>query len=114
MNIYNYSLPPFCKASAEELEAIKYFYGLQMDTSALLAVQKHFYTLELRDPTADELALLALIEAAPDAGTLLAEARMPHGLPGALQWAACAVIRAFGGPLDFPVECTGCPFAQSV
>lgn len=58
MNIYNYSIPPFCKASAEELEAIKYFYGLQMDTSALLAVQKHFYTLELRDPTADELALL--------------------------------------------------------
>lgn len=66
------------------------------------------------DLSSDELALLALIEAAPDAGTLLAEARMPHGLPGALQWAACAVIRAFGGPLDFPVECTGCPFAQSV
>jgi hypothetical protein len=65
------------------------------------------------DLSSDELALLALVEAAPKAGTLLTEARVPHGLPGALQWAASAVLRAIGGPLDISFTLGGCPFART-
>jgi len=60
----------------------------------------------------DEYALLALIEAAPNAGTLVTEDRLPHGLPGALCWAASAVNRAFGVPLSFAITGGGCPFAH--
>ena len=58
MNVNNYNNLSFCKASIAELEAIKYFYGLQMDTESLLMLQKYFYTVELREPTSDELALI--------------------------------------------------------
>jgi hypothetical protein len=61
----------------------------------------------------DELALLALLDAAPTAGTMLTGARLPHGLPGAVQWAANAVIREIGGPLDLGVTCRQCPFGPA-
>lgn len=64
------------------------------------------------DISRDEYALLALIEAAPNAGSLVAENRLPHGLPGALCWAASAVNRAFGVPLSFAIKGDGCPFAH--
>lgn len=66
-----------------------------------------------QDLSADELALLALVEAAPKAGTLLTEPQVPHGLPGALQWAASAATRAIGGPLDFGTRCSSCPFNRT-
>ncbi len=45
----------------------------------------------------DELALLGVLRHAPEAGQPLTGAAVPHGLPGAICWAAFAVRRALGG-----------------
>jgi hypothetical protein len=55
----------------------------------------------------DEQALLGVLRHAPDAGQPLSSSAVPHGLPGAICWAAFAVRRAFGASL------TGEPMAPS-
>jgi len=92
-------LAPACHSLFELTEAC---IGRRLDPGNMIA----------DDLSSDELALLALVEAAPRAGTLLTEARVPHGLPGALQWAASAVLRAIGGPLDISYPMGTCPFAR--
>jgi hypothetical protein len=65
----------------------------------------------------DEQALLGVLRHAPEVGPLLTSAAVPHGLPGAICWAAFAVRRALGA--SFTVEGepepapAGCPFEQS-
>lgn len=44
----------------------------------------------------DEQALLGVLRHAPTAGQPFASAAVPHGLPGAIRWAAFAVRRALG------------------
>lgn len=46
----------------------------------------------------DELALLGVIEAAPSLDSMRGTRDVPHGLPGAIRWAAMTVRRA----LDWP------------
>jgi hypothetical protein len=69
----------------------------------------------------DEEAVLALLRHAPEAGLPIAVASVPHGLPGAICWAAFAVTRALAatfGAATFAAEteqaaprvATTCPF----
>lgn len=62
----------------------------------------------------DERAILAMIAAAPVQGLPTAPRGMPHGLPGALSWAAIATRLALRGPLHPPPapEVTRCPFER--
>lgn len=62
----------------------------------------------------DEQALLGLLRHAPSAGIPIAGRAIPHGLPGAIRWAAFAVRGALGLE-DSPVAGDGpgpaaCPF----
>ena len=70
----------------------------------------------------DEEALLGVLRHAPEAGQPLATAAIPHGLPGAICWAAFAVRRAlaatFGQPFETPPPAAvrapaACPFAEA-
>lgn len=66
----------------------------------------------------DEEAVLVLLRHAPEAGTPLTGTSIPHGLPGAICWAAFAVNRALAATFGFapePAEATPrvaatCPF----
>lgn len=70
----------------------------------------------------DEAALIGLLRHAPDAGQAMASTAIPHGLPGAIRWAAFAVLRALaatfgGGAAAVPWPCedrlvTVCPFGE--
>lgn len=46
--------------------------------------------------SADERALLGIVEVAPNLKPGSGSTDVPHGLPGAIHWAAMAVRRAFG------------------
>ena len=46
--------------------------------------------------SADERALLGIVEVAPNLAPGSGSTDVPHGLPGAIHWAAMAVRRAFG------------------
>ncbi|TIX51698.1 hypothetical protein [Alteraurantiacibacter aquimixticola] len=69
----------------------------------------------------DEVALLETIRETPLLTSLGPNSRVPHGLPGALQWAAMSVLQALGedgweisrkaGVVEGPVQT--CPFARS-
>jgi hypothetical protein len=61
----------------------------------------------------DERALLLMIAAAPAPGLPAAPREIPHGLPGALAWAASSVRRLLGpSPAASPRAFAGrCPFA---
>ena len=48
----------------------------------------------------DEVAVMALLRCCPDAGTVQTSAVVPHGLPGALHWAAYAVRSALAETFD--------------
>lgn len=48
------------------------------------------------DMSRDERALLGVLRHAPAAGLPLTRSAIPHGLPGAICWAAFAVRRALG------------------
>lgn len=71
----------------------------------------------------DEEALIGLLRYAPEAGLPFASATIPHGLPGAIRWAAFAVTRALdatfgaGGALGEvkapPPVGTACPFGST-
>lgn len=50
--------------------------------------------------SADETALLGIIDAAPSLENIFASRKVPHGLPGAIRWAAMAVRRAMGWPQE--------------
>lgn len=66
----------------------------------------------------DEDAVLAVLRHAPEAGQPVVGASVPHGLPGAIRWAAFAVTRAlattFGATVEAaeaaPPVATACPF----
>lgn len=68
----------------------------------------------------DERALLGILRHAPEAGQPLTSAAVPHGLPGAICWAAFAVRRAmaetfadqFGAPDSEESQPSKCPFSQ--
>ena len=72
-----------------------------------------------RELSHDEKALLGVLRHAPEAGQPLASAAIPHGLPGAICWAAFAVRRAlaasFGEMPEVPrAEAPReCPFAPA-
>ena len=64
----------------------------------------------------DELALLGVIEAAPSLNSIKGSGDVPHGLPGAIRWAAKTVRRALVWPdreapaSDTPRGTGQCPF----
>ncbi|MBO9519057.1 MAG: hypothetical protein J7493_13405 [Porphyrobacter sp.] len=68
----------------------------------------------------DERALLGILRHAPEAGQPLTSSAVPHGLPGAICWAAFAVRRAmaetftdqFGAPDADGSHPAQCPFSQ--
>ena len=67
----------------------------------------------------DEQALLGILQYAAESGLPLTRQAIPHGLPGAIRWAAFAVRRALGRsfgeafePPDAPGELSNaCPFS---
>ena len=67
--------------------------------------------------TADECALLGVIEAAPSLGAMRGSTVIPHGLPGAIRWAAMCVRDALEWPDAEPMTLSmsssrrKCPFA---
>lgn len=72
------------------------------------------------DLSGDERALLGVLRHAPEAGQPLTGAAIPHGLPGAICWAAFAVRRAlgrsFGAAYEPPLAANdeppkACPFS---
>lgn len=67
----------------------------------------------------DEEALLSLLRHAPEAGQPMTGGTVPHGLPGAIRWAAFAATRALAATFgDSPIisrpperlPVTACPF----
>ena len=62
----------------------------------------------------DEAALIGLLRYSGTIGGIAASAAIPHGLPGAIGWAACAVRRELGFPPPSPapaaIESGRCPF----
>lgn len=64
----------------------------------------------------DEHALLGVLRHAPEAGQPLTGAAVPHGLPGAIRWAAFAIRRALGASFDDgaegPEAPAVCPFER--
>ena len=66
--------------------------------------------------TRDEQALLGVLRHAPEPGQPFASAAVPHGLPGAIGWAAFAIRRALGDSFRDETEASvpsGCPFDQA-
>jgi hypothetical protein len=64
----------------------------------------------------DEHALLGVLRHAPEAGQPLTGAAVPHGLPGAIRWAAFAIRRALGSSFAPEADVTvpaRCPFEQA-
>lgn len=67
--------------------------------------------------SADETALIGVVEAAPALETMRGSVSVPHGLPGALRWAAVCIGDALGWPLRYPAVRTTsvsegkCPFS---
>lgn len=62
----------------------------------------------------DERAVLTMLAATPEPGRPAASATIPHGLPGALVWAAATVRRALGTPVEatMPAVPATCPFER--
>lgn len=60
----------------------------------------------------DERAILLMVAAAPAPRSSLVSRDIPHGLPGALSWAATSVRRVLGrtGWLDHGLSTSRCPF----
>jgi hypothetical protein len=63
----------------------------------------------------DEKAVLLMIAAAPDLDQPAATREIPHGLPGALVWAASSVRRLLGPNAAEPLatQAGGCPFGRA-
>ncbi|NNM78539.1 hypothetical protein HJG53_16755 [Sphingomonas sp. ID1715] len=63
----------------------------------------------------DERAVLLLIASAPEPGRPLASETIPHGLSGALAWAAWTVRRLLGDPghARGPIAPVHCPFTPA-
>ena len=69
----------------------------------------------------DERALAGLLWHAPETGQPLTSAAVPHGLPGAIRWAAFAVRRALGASFSGEIEApaaheagpVSCPFDRA-
>lgn len=65
----------------------------------------------------DEQALVGILRHAPESGQPITSAAVPHGLPGAIRWAAFAIRRALGvsfaGEAEERAAPAGCPFGQA-
>ena len=65
----------------------------------------------------DERALLGVLRHAPESGQPFTSAAVPHGLPGAIRWAAFAIRRALGARFAGEAEESEipamCPFKQA-
>jgi hypothetical protein len=64
----------------------------------------------------DEQALLGVLRHAPESDQPFTSTAVPHGLPGAIRWAAFAIRRALGGSFareaEEPEMPAVCPFGQ--
>jgi len=66
----------------------------------------------------DEVALIGVIEVAPSIGALRGSQEVPHGLPGAVRWAAMSVRDAMNWPPrsesipSLPRAARACPFSD--
>lgn len=70
-----------------------------------------------REFSADETAMIGLLIHAQDAGPVITSRAIPHGLPGAICWAAFAVLRGLketlgddAGLIPSPDLGNACPF----
>ena len=65
----------------------------------------------------DEQALVGVLRHAPESGQPFTSAAVPHGLPGAIRWAAFAIRRALGtsfaGGAEERAAPAVCPFGQA-
>jgi hypothetical protein len=65
----------------------------------------------------DEQALVGVLRHAPESGRPFTSAAVPHGLPGAIRWAAFAIRRALGtsfaGGAEERATPAVCPFGQA-
>lgn len=60
--------------------------------------------------SADEEGVLLLLASANDVGSHCGSRAVPHGMPGALAWAARSAVRLTGGVCARPVAPPACPF----
>ena len=60
--------------------------------------------------SADEEGVLMLLASAGDVGSHCGSRAVPHGMPGALAWAARSAVRLTGGVCARPVARPACPF----
>lgn len=67
-----------------------------------------------RDITPDEAAMIGLLLHAQDAGSVMTTEAIPHGLPGAIRWAAFAVLRGLRETLGTDAIGTAPPFAAGM
>ena len=81
-------------ANAELAPACDSFFAL---TQACLGRELLAGAAQSSELSPDEQGLLDTLRHVPLPGGALASAAIPHGLPGALQWAAMAVLRAMDG-----------------
>lgn len=119
-------LPAMAELAAEHGQLA----GLEADACAQLAVAcDSFFALtqaclgrplipgeEDSAPSADEDALLATLRHVPVLEAIGPSPALPHGLPGALQWAAFAVLRwidvGASEQVQPPAAATGCPYLR--
>ena len=60
--------------------------------------------------SADEEGVLMLLASANDVGPHCGSRTVPHGMPGALAWAARSAVRLTGGVCARPATPPACPF----
>lgn len=60
--------------------------------------------------SADEEGVLMLLASADDVGPYCGSRAVPHGMPGALAWAARSAVRLTGGVCQRPAAPPACPF----
>lgn len=60
--------------------------------------------------SADEEGVLLLLASAGDVGSHCGSRAVPHGMPGALAWAARSAVRLAGGVCARPAPPPACPF----
>lgn len=60
--------------------------------------------------SADEAGVLALLASADEVGAERGSRAVPHGMPGALAWAARSAVRLTGGVPTRPTVRPDCPF----
>ena len=108
------SLVGLARELGEPAEVAIALHSLFQLTEACLARALEAECCCSRELSGDEAAILKLIAAGPLQFLPAASREIPHGLPGALTWAAKAAAIALGieaRPMEGPA--TRCPFRQS-